>query len=126
MRQLIKARIIRSAFLAMVMLSSCDWPVSDPANPRAIRAEAAILMNAYSPIQPSNLVTVPKAHWPDEIARLQPKEVSVHPWGVDIIVQRGFDGGWGYHVPRRDKSDLPMPAMCYSEPSKGVFWHGPC
>ncbi len=49
----------------------------------------------------------------------------VHSSGVEIVTKSGFDGGYGYEVPRT-KADLSMPAACYSEPSPGVFWHNPC
>ena len=68
---------------------------------------------------------VSKRQWPPVIANLRPQFVSVHEWGVAIMIEPGFDGGWGYEIPR-NKEDLPKPASCYAEPGRGVFWHGPC
>lgn len=68
---------------------------------------------------------IPRAEWPPTIASLDPKYVAVAKGSVDIVTRPFFDGGWGYNVPR-SRDDLLMPAECYSEPSKGVFWHGPC
>jgi hypothetical protein len=118
----INATITFATLAAMLILGGCNRPVSDPEKLKAIRADAQMLMNTHPPEQPSN---VPKAQWPRTIANLRPEDVTVHTWGVDITTKAGLDGGWGYEVPRR-KSDLPMPAACYSEPSPGVFWHGPC
>jgi hypothetical protein len=109
----------------MSVLSGCNRPIADAAKLEAIRAEAQALMNAYSPEQPNNWRKVPKGKWPATIAGLHPEDVTVHTWGVDIVTKPYFDGGYGYEVPR-SKADLPMAAACYSEPSKGVFWHGPC
>lgn len=68
---------------------------------------------------------LPQAELPPAIASLQPRFVLVGRNGVDIVTRPFMDGGWGYNVPRT-KADLPMPADCYSEPVRGVFWHGPC
>lgn len=125
MRQWKKATITLAALPAMLLLSGCNRPISDPAKLKAIRAEAQALMNTHRPEQPGIPNNVPKEYWPSAIASQRPEVVTVYPWGVDITVKAGFDGGWGYAVPRR-KSDLPMPAACFSEPSEGVFWHGPC
>ena len=75
--------------------------------------------------KPKNWKKVPKEQWPLTIASLHPEAVTVHTWGVDIMTKAYFDGGYGYQVPL-SKADLPMPPACYSEPSRGVFWHGPC
>jgi hypothetical protein len=125
MSQWLNTTITIAALSAMFLLGSCNRPISDPAKLKAIRAEAQALMNTHRPQQPSMWISVPKEHWPRAIASLRPEGVTVFPWGVDIRVKAGLDGGWGYEVPRRN-SDLPMPEACYSEPSEGVFWHGPC
>jgi hypothetical protein len=125
MRRWRNATITIAILAALSMLGGCNRPVSDPEKLKAIRAEAQALMNAHLPKQRSNWEKVPKEQWPRTIASLHPEDVTVHTWGVGITINDGFDGGWGYQVPRR-KSDLPMPAACYSEPSQGVFWHGPC
>lgn len=110
---------------AMSVLSGCSHPISDAEKLKAIRAEAQALMKTHQPEQPSNWKEVSEGQWPATIASLDPESVTVHRWGVDIVTKAYFDGGYGYEVPR-SKADLPMPALCYSEPGQGVFWHGPC
>ncbi|WP_204338133.1 hypothetical protein, partial [Proteus mirabilis] len=68
---------------------------------------------------------VPENQLPPVAASLHPEWVTVHEWGVDIVIKPYFDGGWGYHV-ARSRRDLPMLDGCYSEVGQGVFWHGPC
>lgn len=113
------------AFLAaLVLLTGCAWPTFDQAALKAIRAEALLLMKTHPIKPPKDWAKVPKSQWPPAIAKLQPESVTVYEWGVDIWTNPHFDGGWGYHVPRR-KEDLPRPAGAYSEPGPGVYWHGP-
>jgi hypothetical protein len=119
------AAIPFAALTAVALLNSCNRPISDDAKLKAIRAEAQALLNTHPPQQRSKWRKVSKEQWPATIAALHPENVTVHTWGVEIVIQGYFDGGYGYEVPRT-KSDLPMPAACYSEPSQGVFWHGPC
>lgn len=114
-----------AALAATWVLVGCHRPVSNPETLTAVRAEAQALMTTHTPEQPGNWRTVPKPQWPSVVASLRPEDVTVYPWGVDVTIKSGFDGGWGYQVPRR-KSDLPMPAACYLQPSEGVFWHAPC
>jgi hypothetical protein len=109
----------------MSALGACNRPVSDAEQLMAIRAEAQTLMETHAPARPNKWKNVPKDQWPAAISSLRPENVTVHVWGVDIETKAHFDGGYGYEVPR-SKADLPMPAACYSEPSQGVFWHGPC
>lgn len=109
----------------MLSFSGCHRPISDLEQLKAIRTEAQALMKTHPPEQPSNPQDIPKGQWPAAITRLQPVNVTVNAWGVGIVTKVYFDGGYGYDVPRT-KADLPMPAACYSEPSQGVFWHGPC
>jgi hypothetical protein len=90
-----------------------------------VRAEAYSLMKTHPAGPKSSWREIPKTDWPPSIASLKPKYVTVADGSVDIVTRPFFDGGWGYNVPRA-KRDLPMPFECYSEPSKGVFWHGPC
>jgi hypothetical protein len=109
----------------MSFLSGCNRPISDAKKLEAIRAEAQVLMKTHPPERPRNWRKIPKGQWPATIAGLRPEDVTVHTWGVDIMTKAYFDGGYGYEVPR-SKANHPMPAACYSEPSQGVFWHGPC
>jgi len=109
----------------MSFLSGCNWPISDAKKLEVIRAEAQALMKTHLPERLRTWRKVPEGQWPATIAGLHPEDVTVHTWGVDIMTKAYFDGGYGYEVPRR-KANLPMPAACYSEPSQGVFWHGPC
>jgi hypothetical protein len=92
---------------------------------RAIRNEAAALMGNHPIKPPDDWADVPEKQWPPVIAGLRPEHVTVHHWGVSILVKPYFDGGWGYHI-TRSRKELPMPQGCYSEPYEGVFWHGPC
>ncbi len=82
-------------------------------------------MKTQAPSEMTGWKIIPKEQWPPIISGLHPEHVTVHTWGVDILTKPYFDGGYGYEVPR-SKTDLPMPASCYSEPSQGVFWYGPC
>lgn len=125
MRRSTYATITFAALAATLILDGCNRPVSDAEQLRAIRAEAQALMKTHAPEQPSDWQDVPKDQWPTAISSLHPEAVTVHLWGVDIRTKAYLDGGYGYEVPR-SKADLPMPAACYSEPSQGVFWHGPC
>ena len=90
-----------------------------------VRTEAFALMGTHPVAPQSSWRNIPKAEWPPTIASLNPSGVTVYAGGVDIMTRPSFDGGWGYNVPR-NRRDLLMPANCYSEPSAGVFWHGPC
>ena len=120
------ARLSLGAGLAMfALLCSCAGPSHDEAVLRAIRAESERLMATHPIKATQGWVVVPKNEWPPVIASLHPFDVAVFEWGVGITIKPYFDGGWGYDV-TRGKRDLPMPAGCYSEPSPGVFWHGPC
>lgn len=110
---------------AVFFLSSCNRPIADAVRLEAIRAEAQALMNTHPPELPRNWRKVSRRQWPTAIASLHPEDVTVHTWGVDIVTKASVDGGYGYEV-LRSKANLPMPATCYSEPSQGVFWHGPC
>jgi len=117
---------IALAILAVfALLSGCSRPISDTLKLRALKTEAQSLKAGHPIKSPKVWAEVPKSQWPPVIAGLEPYSVTVHQWGVDILVKPDFDGGWGYHVPR-NKRDMPMPAGCYSEPSEGVFWHGSC
>ena len=110
----------------LVLIGGCVFPTYDQSKLKAIRAESMALMAAF-PIDPSKRsADVPENRWPPAIAGLRPEHVTVHGWGVDIVIKPYFDGGWGYEIPRTDERDLPMPPGCYSEPGPGVFWHGPC
>lgn len=111
------------ALAALVLLAACARPISDPSTLNAIKAEADILDTRSIPSQ--GWAEVPKNEWPVAIASLGPERVAVYQWGVSILIRPGFDGGWGYDIPRKSEQP-PMPLECYSEPSPGVFWHSPC
>ena len=86
--------------------------------------EARSLMANY-PTKYQQGIDVSKDKWPPTIAALNPELVKVNEWGVDILVKPDFDGGYGYHIPQQGHR-LPMLPECYSERSKGVYWHNPC
>ena len=113
-----------AALAAISLIGGCNRPVSDPAKLNAIRAEAQVLMRKH-PVASGSVYRVPQRDWPPVLRGLHPEMITVYGWGVDIRTKAYFDGGWGYDVPR-NKRDLPMSERCYSEPSRGVFWHGPC
>lgn len=119
------ATTMLTTLAVMLLLSGCNRPISEAKKLEAIRAEAQALIKIYPPERPKNWRRILKGQWPAAIADLHPEDVTVHTWGVDITTKAYFDGGYGYNVPG-NKADLPMPAACYSEPSQGVFWHGPC
>lgn len=110
---------------ALSMLCGCNRPISDPVKLKTIKSEAQFLMTTHPARPLEGWIEIPKGQWPPAIASLDPEIVTIRQWGVEITVKSYFDGGWGYEIPR-NKRDLPMPAQCYSEPSEGVFWHGPC
>ncbi len=125
MRRSTYATITFATLTVTSILGGCNRPVSDAELLSAIRAEAQRLMKTHPPEQPGKWKDIPKDQWPTAISSLHPEAVTVYVWGVDITTKAYLDGGYGYEVPR-SKADLPMPAACYSEPSQGVFWHGPC
>lgn len=110
---------------AIVIIRVWNGPTFDRAKLAAIRAEAHALMRTHPSPASGDWVDVPPRDWPRTIAGLHPERVQVTGWGLNIATKSYFDGGWGYHIPR-DRNGLPMPPGCYSEPSAGVFWHGPC
>jgi hypothetical protein len=68
--------------------------------------------------------TLPKGQWPHAIAALGPELVTVYEDGVEILIKPGFDGGWGYLVPRSQR-EPPEPAARYSYLGQGVYWYHP-
>ena len=110
---------------ATAFLSGCTFPISDPVMLSAIESEARSLIVDYPISAPDGGVDIPMRKWPPKMASLKPQVVTVHRWGVDIMVKPGLDGGYGYAVAQNQK-DLPMPANCYSKLRQGVFWHAPC
>lgn len=119
------ASIVSPILAMMALLSGCERPTSDPVKLEAIGTEANTLMATYPAKIPEQHTEVPKSRWPAAIASLHPELVTVHEWGVDILIKRNFDGGWGYHV-ANGRRKPPMLQECYSEVSPGVFWHDPC
>jgi len=118
-------RDICAVLMALLLLCGCEGPSHDETLLRAIRTESDRLMAARPAKSPPGWTEIPGNEWPPAIASLHPFNVTVFEWGVDITTKPYFDGGWGYEI-ARSKNGLPMPAGCYSEPSPGVFWHGPC
>lgn len=114
-----------AALAASLLLVSCARPVSDPEELKAIGTEAQALLQNYPVKYPQGWVDVPKGKWPPTIAALDPEWVKIDQWGVDVLVKPDFDGGYGYLIPK-DRRRLPMLPKCYSERSRGVFWHNPC
>ena len=112
--------------LVLAMIAGCARPTRDQDTLQAIKAESSSLLKAYPPSQ-DGWTDVRKSEWPPAIARLRPHSVTVRPYGVDIVIKPGMDGGLGYEIPRSGSTnDLPMPAQCYTDLGQGVFWHGPC
>lgn len=114
-----------AAFAALIALGGCDRPMFNMGKLPNVKAEAFALMRTHPVEAHASGRDIPRAEWPPTIASLNPQWVAVRQGSVDIMTRTFFDGGWGYNVPR-DARDLPMPKRCYSEPIKGVFWHGPC
>jgi hypothetical protein len=114
-----------AASLVIALLGGCALPASDPVELQAIRDEAQSLMALPSASLADAVGQIPISKWPPTIAKLKPESVTMYRWGVAVILKPGFDGGWGYDIPR-SKRDLPMPESCYSEPYQGLFWHRPC
>jgi hypothetical protein len=107
------------------LLSGCPEPTYESSKLEAIKAESQRLA-ATHPINASRgWVEVPKGEWPPVIASLRPELVTLRRNSVHISIKPFLDRGWGYEI-ARDKQHLGMPAECYSELGKGVFWHGPC
>jgi hypothetical protein len=113
------------AFVAMFLIAGCDRPIFNMAKLQEVRLEALQLMATKPVRRGASWRELPSAEWPPTIASLHPKRVTIYSDSVDIVTRPFFDGGWGYNVPRSMRG-LPMPVNCYSEPSEGVFWHGPC
>ncbi|MFC3440884.1 hypothetical protein ACFOKF_06675 [Sphingobium rhizovicinum] len=110
---------------ALTLLSACARPVADPAKLEAIRNEAQSLAKGHPVPTGQTGADIPKNQWPPTITSLAPTSVMVNDKATYIQIRQGFDGGWGYEIPR-DGHSLTMPIPCYSEPIKGLFWHGPC
>jgi hypothetical protein len=107
------------------MISGCCAPVTDQAQLRAVRSAAIGLMTSHPAKPPRQYQDVPPSEWPPAIAKLKPERVVVRAWGIGIVAKAYFDGGWGYHIAAH-RDNLLRPSGCYSEISRGIFWHGPC
>lgn len=111
--------------LAGVALLGGCWPPSvDDATAQAMVGEARRLRVRYPPGDKGYAI-VPSQQLPPAIASVDPRQVIVYDWGVEVIVRDGFDGGWGYAIPGKAE-DLPMPARCYAKRQEGLFAHRPC
>ena len=111
--------------IALALLSGCMGPTHDPSTLKAIKAESQRLIASHPITPPKGWAVVPRSEWPPVIASLRPYFVSVHPWGVDIMIKAEFDDNWGYEIPRNGQKPQ-FSGECYSEPGEGVFWHYPC
>jgi len=110
-------RRVLTVACAAVSLSACAFPTRNPATLHAIRNEAAALMAAHPINPPNDWADVPENQWPVAIASLKPEHVTVHGWGVDILVKPYFDGGWGYAFFKYDAaSDTFTPATTADTP----------
>lgn len=104
---------------ALALVNGCARPIRDPAKLEAIKAEAQLLLKAY----PTD-TELPEARWPRAVASLEPEFVSINSDGIHITMEPYFDGGWGYFVPRRERS-LPEPAGRFEDVGQGVYWWHP-
>lgn len=103
---------------ALALLGGCARPTRDPVKLKAIKAEARTLLKTY----PTD-AEVSKARWPRAIASLEPEFVSINSDGVHITTEPYFDGGWGYFVPRRERS-RPEPVGRFEDVGQDVYlWH---
>ncbi len=80
-------------------------PAPDAAVLRDIRRESLPLL-ALLPAADHFAVSpeVPKRRWPRTVARLKPLHVDVVHDGVFIVIAADRGKGWGYFVPRDDKT----------------------
>lgn len=119
MSHLKRARRAFAGLAALAMLMGCERPIGDPVKLKAIKAEAHMLMKSH----PAG-AEIAKSRWPAEIARLRPEFVSIAEDGVHITTKPYLDGGWGYFVPRRERT-LPEPVERFEEVGQGVYWWHP-
>lgn len=105
---------------AIALLTACASPTNDPSVLKEIEAEAKILM--MSPTDTHGVV--PRDRWPRAIASLKPENVTVFQQGLEILVKPGFDGGWGYFVPK-DERIRTEPEGRYTDVGHGVYWYRP-
>jgi hypothetical protein len=110
--------------IGLALLGGCWLPSINDATADAMVREARQLRATYPP-SGRGFSAVPIERLPPAIASIDPKEVIVFGWGVEIIVRHDFDGGWGYSLPSKAR-DMPMPAKCYTKRREGLFAHGPC
>jgi hypothetical protein len=108
-----------SAF-SLALLAGCHLPTRDRSTLEAIKTEARLLMTQS--IETDG--RIPNDKWPHIIASLKPTFVSVDSEGVDIMTVPGFDGGWGYFVPRNPRT-TPKPEGRYDEVISGIYWYHP-
>lgn len=96
------------------------FPTHDREKLAAIRLEAYALLETHAT---SQVMEVPKSGWPTSIASLGPKVVWVRQDGVELLMKPGFDGGYGYFIPRRGHGQM-LPKN-FENLGEGVYWHGP-
>lgn len=114
------SRTRAAALTAFALLAGCARPTDDQSDLKAIKAESQALMTRIADTD----AVVPRSRWPRVIASLNPKGVTVHQDGVDIMIKPYFDGGWGYFVPK-DGRKAPQPEGRYSMLGHGVYWYHP-
>lgn len=104
---------------ALAVLVACERPIDDTEKLKAIKAEAHLLMKSH----PAE-AQIARSRWPSKIAGLRPEFVSLDEDGVHITTKPHLDGGWGYFVPRRERT-LPEPVERFEEAGEGVYWWHP-
>lgn len=109
------------ALATVALLTACARPIYDQSTLKVIQTEAQTLIK-NTPMRAST--TVPKSKWPQVIASLDPESVTVLTDGVDILIRRDFDGGWGYFVPI-NKQEIPEPKGRFAAVGQGVYWYHP-
>ncbi|WP_242122856.1 hypothetical protein [Sphingobium sp. Sx8-8] len=109
------------ALAAPALLMACARPIHDQSTLHEVRIEAQTLIkNAATKAQ----ITVPKSKWPQTIASLNPKSITVLADGVDILIIPSFDGGSGYFIPLKER-EIPEPKGRFATVSQGVYWYHP-
>jgi hypothetical protein len=113
-----RVRMGMSVAAALALAGCGPNPIRDPAELKAIRAEAQALM-ADPQVDASS--RVPEARWPVAIASLRPEWVRIDADGVEIVTKIYFDDSWGYLVPR-DPAQRPPARTGYLAVGEGVYW----
>jgi hypothetical protein len=99
------AALVGAALLAVLAGCTRPPPAPDPAALREIRRESLPLLEMlpaadHFAVSPE----VPRRLWPRAIASLKPLHVDIVHDGVFIAIEADRGEGWGYFVPRDDKT----------------------